>query len=215
MYFPFVQVIAWVILIFLVSQVIIRIVRYYYKFPIPAFMVSLIDNPLRRRIQPPAEMPLRHGIEAGMTVLEIGPGNGTYTIETAQRIGKTGRLITLDIQPGVIKRVINRANTENVTGLDGLVADVHHLPFAADAFNAIYMIAVIGEIPNPEVSIHEFYRVISAKGTLAFSEILADPDYPLKKTLRKWAVQAGFTLSRKTGNFFSYSLQFTKMGIKH
>lgn len=204
-----------VFLFILVSQIVIRIIRYYYKFPIPAFMVSLIDNPLRRRIQPPTEMPLRHGIQPGMTVLEIGPGNGTYTIETARRIGNTGFLITLDIQADVIKRVKSRTTTKNITGLDGLVADVHHLPFATDAFYAIYMIAVIGEIPTPLGAMHEFYRVLSPSGTLAFSEILVDPDYPLEKTLRKWADLAGFCLKRKIGNFFSYSLQFTKTTTKH
>ena len=32
-------------------------------------------------------MPLRHGIEPGMTVLEVGPGNGRCTLETARRVG--------------------------------------------------------------------------------------------------------------------------------
>lgn len=209
-----VHYIIGICLILLASQLIIRLVRHYYKFPIPAFMVNLIDNPLRRRIQPPTKMPLRHGIDPGMTVLEIGPGNGTYSIETARRIGNTGNLITLDIQADVIKRVKSRANTENVTTLDGLVADVHHLPFAADAFNAIFMIAVIGEIPTPQRAMQEFYRVLSPSGTLAFSEILVDPDYPLQKTLQKWAGQAGFCLKRKTGNFFSYSLKFSKVTTK-
>lgn len=197
-----------VFLIILFSQLVIRLVRYYYKFPIPACMVELIDNPLRRRIQPPTEMPRRHGIKPGMTVLEVGPGNGTYTIETARRIGPSGFLITVDIQPDVIKRVKTRAKIENITVLDGLVADVHHLPFSSDVFNATYMIAVIGEIPNPQGAMHEFCRVLLPKGTLAFSEILVDPDYPLTKTLEKWAGQANFRLKEKMGNFFTYTLQF-------
>ncbi|UCE10786.1 MAG: hypothetical protein JSW61_02315, partial [Candidatus Thorarchaeota archaeon] len=32
------------------SQVILRIVRRYYKFPIPAFLTQLVDNPIRRSI---------------------------------------------------------------------------------------------------------------------------------------------------------------------
>ena len=45
---------------------IVRLVRYFYKFPMPQFLANLIDNPLRRRIQPPGEMPIRHGIKPGM-----------------------------------------------------------------------------------------------------------------------------------------------------
>ena len=32
---------------------LVRIVRRFYKFPIPEFLANLIDNPLRRRLQPP------------------------------------------------------------------------------------------------------------------------------------------------------------------
>ena len=51
------------------------------------------------------------------------------------------------------------------------------------AFDAVYMIAVIGEIPEPERAMHEFHRVLSPSGTLVFSELLLDPDYPLASTL--------------------------------
>ena len=40
------------------------------------------------------------------------------------------------------------------------------------------MITVIGEIPVPERALREFYRVLNPGGTLAFSEVLMDPDYP-------------------------------------
>lgn len=205
-----VHYIIGVILLFLVSQLVIRLIRYYCKFPIPPFMVNLIDNPLRRRIQPPTEMPLRHDIEPGMTVLEVGPGNGTYTIETARRIGNSGTLIAVDIQLDIIQRVQDRVKTENHIIINGIIADVHHLPFSAGIFDAIYMIAVIGEIPEPEKAIHEFYRVLSPSGALTFSEILVDPDYQLVKTLEKWAVQANFRFKKKTGNFFTYTLLFEK-----
>ena len=69
----------------------------------PQFLANAIDNPFRRRIQPPDRTPLRHGIEPGMTVLEVGPGSGTYTIATARRIGAQGRLVTVDIEERMIE----------------------------------------------------------------------------------------------------------------
>jgi len=46
----------------------IRIIRYFYKFPMPQLLANIIDNPLRRIIQPPDETAIRHGIEQGMIV---------------------------------------------------------------------------------------------------------------------------------------------------
>jgi ubiquinone/menaquinone biosynthesis C-methylase UbiE len=189
---------------------IVRIIRNFYKFPMPQFLANLIDNPLRRKIQPPSEMPIRHGIAPGMAVLEVGPGNGRYTIETARRVGSLGRVITIDIEPKMIERVQKRARTEGITNLEAKVADVYNLPFDDDMFDAIYMITVISEIPEPEKAIKEFYRVLAPSGTLAFSELLTDPDYPLAQTLVRKADAANFRLKKKLGNFFSYTLIFEK-----
>lgn len=194
----------------IVLHTIVRIIRYFYKFPMPQFLANLIDNPLRRKIQPPGEMPIRHGILPGMTVLEVGPGNGRYTIETARRVGSQGNVITVDIEPKMIERVRQRAQVEGITNLEAKVADVYNLPFPDGMFDAIYMITVISEIPEPERALQEFYRVLSPSGTLACSELFTDPDYPLAQTLIRMASKANFQLHKKLGNFFSYTLVFEK-----
>jgi ubiquinone/menaquinone biosynthesis C-methylase UbiE len=73
------------------------------------------------------------------------------------------------------------------------------------------MITVIGEIPEPVRAMREIHRVLKPSGTLAFSELLMDPDYPLERTLVRQAAQAGFRLKRKVGNFFAYTLVFEKI----
>jgi ubiquinone/menaquinone biosynthesis C-methylase UbiE len=189
---------------------LIRIVRHFHKFPMPEFMANLIDNPIRRKIQPPGEMPLRHKIEAGMTVLEVGPGNGRYTIETARRVGDTGKVVAIDIEPRMIERLNSRAQVEGVANLEAKVADVYDLPFDDHTFDAIYMITVIGEIPDPNRSLREFYRVLKPSGILAFSEVWTDPDYPLAGTLIRQARRANFRLKQRAGSFFAYTLVFEK-----
>jgi ubiquinone/menaquinone biosynthesis C-methylase UbiE len=164
----------------IVLHTVVRVVRHFHKFPMPELLADLIDNPLRRKFQPPAEMAIRHGIEAGMTVLEVGPGNGRYTVETARRIGAAGKVIAVDIEPKMIERVSRRAQTEGVTNLEARVADVYNLPFEDGAFDAIYLITVISEIPEPERAMQEFHRLLAPSGVLAFSELLTDPDYPAR-----------------------------------
>ncbi|OGO29055.1 MAG: hypothetical protein A2W33_03390 [Chloroflexi bacterium RBG_16_52_11] len=193
-----------------VLHTLLRIIRYFYKFPMPEFLANIIDNPLRRKIQPPVEMPIRHGIEPGMTVLEVGPGNGRYTIETARRAGKTGKVITIDIEPRMIERVAQRAQAEGITNLEAKVANVHALPFEESTFDAICMIAVFSEIPQPERALREFHRVLKPSGTLAFSELFSDPDYPLSRTLIRKVSRVKFRLKKRVGNFFSYTLVFEK-----
>lgn len=187
---------------------LVRIIRRFYKFPIPQFLANLIDNPLRRRIQPPDATAIRHGIEPGMTVLDVGPGNGRYSIASVRRIGPAGCLHAIDIEPKMIERVQARAAAEGVTNIQPRVASAYELPYPAAFFDAIYMITVTGEIPDPVRAMREFRRVLKPSGTLAVSEILVDPDYPRSSTVTRWAAAAGLHPVKQIGSFFYYTLVF-------
>lgn len=176
----------------------------------PEFMANLIAHALRRRYQPPYETAVRHGLEPGMTVLEIGPGSGTYTLGAARRVGQQGKLATIDIEPKMIERVKQRAAEERIENVEARVANVYDLPFEDGMFDAVYMLAVIGEIPEPVRAMQEFHRVLSPSGTLVFSEMLVDPDYPLASSLTRMAASAGFRLREKIGSLFYYTLRFEK-----
>jgi ubiquinone/menaquinone biosynthesis C-methylase UbiE len=206
----FLYIICGVPVAFAIAHTLVRIVRYFYKFPMPEFMANFIDNPLRRRIQPPDATAIRHGIEPGMTVLDVGPGNGRYTIGAARRVGDTGKVFAVDIEPKMIERVEARAAMEGLANIEARVANVYDLPFEDSSFDLIYMITVISEIPDPIRAMKEFYRVLRADGTLVFSELLPDPDYPLARTITLWGGETGFRVKQKIGNFFYYTLIFEK-----
>lgn len=204
------RILLWLLIFFISFQIILRLVRRIYKFPIPHFLTNLIDNPIRRRIQPPESTPTRHGIRTGMRVLEVGPGNGTYTLATGREVGEEGRVVAIDIEPRIIDKLRQRVELEGAGNIEVRVADAHQLPFPDASFDAIYMITVIGEIPAPLEAMHEFHRVLRHGGTLAFSEFLPDPDYSLPRTLNNLAVDAGFRLKSRFGKLFYYTLLFEK-----
>jgi ubiquinone/menaquinone biosynthesis C-methylase UbiE len=110
----------------------------------------------------------------------------------------------------MVARVTRRAQAEGITNLEARVANVYDLPFDEETFDAVSLIAVIGEIPEPERAVREFYRVLAPGGLLAFSELLPDPDYPLAATLTRLATRAGFRSPEKIGNWFAYTLRFIK-----
>lgn len=195
---------------FLILHTIVRIVRSFYKFPIPQFLVQFIDNPIRRHFQPPLETAIRHGVKPGMRVLEVGPGTGTYTFGSADLLGKDGKLITVDIEPKIIERLKERIMAEGIKNVEARVADVYELPLDDSSFDLIYMIAVINEIPDITRALREFHRVLKPNGRLVFSELFSDPDYPLAGKLVQKVQAQKFSLVKKVGNFFYYTLFFEK-----
>ena len=119
-------------LVILALHTLIRIVRHFHKFPMPQWMADLIDNPIRRKIQPPHETAIRHGILPGMKVLEVGPGSGTYTLAAAKRIGPQGKLFTIDIEPRMIARVDQKIAAEGLTNTETRVAVFMICPLIMD-----------------------------------------------------------------------------------
>jgi len=96
-------------------QVVLRVIKHYIHVPIPAFATPLIDNPFRRRfIQKPETIADRMHIEPGMTVLEIGPGKGSYTLAVAKRVQPGGKVYAVDIQEAVIRKLEQRLRRELV-----------------------------------------------------------------------------------------------------
>ena len=197
-------------IVLVLVHTIIRIIRYFHKFPMPEFAANIIDNPIRRKFQPPLDTAIRHGIEPGMRLLEVGPGNGTYTIGAAQRVGPDGEVVAIDIQAKMIERVKKRLSLKGIQNVEASLANVYDLPFEDASFDMVTMIAVINEIPNIPKALAEFHRVLRPEGRLATSEILSDPDYPLAKRLTRVIEAENFRLKSSLGNFFYYTLIFEK-----
>ena len=196
---------------FFIVFVLLRIIRRYHKFPIPGFMTRLIDNPIRRKfIQKPETIAERMKLESGMTVLEIGPGKGSYTKAIAKSILPYGKVYAIDIQESVLNRLKKRIEKEGITNIIPKIDDAYNLSFKDESLDRVLLIACLPEIPDPIRALKEFRRVLKPNGLISLSELLPDPDYPRRKTEKRWAEEAGFELDEQFGNWFVYQLNFKK-----
>jgi ubiquinone/menaquinone biosynthesis C-methylase UbiE len=194
------------------SYVFVRFRRSRSAVPIPSFLTTLIDHPLRRRfVQPPKETARRHGIQPGMRVLEVGPGRGTYSIAAARAAGENGQVVAIDIEPRLVEQLTRRALEEGVINLEVQVGDACNLNFDEEDFDLVFMIAVLGEIPHPDRALREFHRVLRHEGVLAISELLPDPDYVPAEELIELVTANGFRVSEKVGHRFYYTLLSEKV----
>ena len=197
--------------------VVFRIVRKFRLAPASRRSVTLLavilESPVRRRLFSPAKLLDKVGIAAGMSVLELGPGPGFFTIETAQRLSNSkspGMLYCLDIEPAMIARAKNKVTRYNLENVALMLGNGECLPFKDDSFNLAYLVTVLGEIPDKDRALHELYRVLRPGGVLSISEYLLDPDYPLRRTTIAWARHAGFEPFQEYGNFFAYVVNFRR-----
>jgi ubiquinone/menaquinone biosynthesis C-methylase UbiE len=58
------------------------------------------------------------GIRPGMTVAEIGAGNGRFAVRMAARVGESGKVYANDIDPRALRFMRNRIQKERITNME-------------------------------------------------------------------------------------------------
>jgi ubiquinone/menaquinone biosynthesis C-methylase UbiE len=98
--------------------------------------------------------------------LEIGAGTGYFTINLVRQ-GVIEQGTATDISPGMLRRLEATADELGLQ-VETARADAEHLPFADGSFDLVFGHAVLHHVPNLEVAMAEFRRVLAPGGTLAF-----------------------------------------------
>jgi SAM-dependent methyltransferase len=206
--------IAWLVLLVVGGLlffwlVMLRIVaKLHGGEPCPFALVWIVDNPFRRRYM--AKVLDRIGIQPGERVLELGPGPGTFSVEAARQTEPGGTLVAVDIQPQMIAAVEKKVWEAGVTNVEAHVASAYDLPLQDGSVDRAFLVTVLPEIPDRHRALLELHRVLKPGGVLSISEEFLDPDYPLVRTVIRWAGEAGFELVERHGNWFVYTLNFRK-----
>lgn len=89
------------------------------------------------------------GISPGMSVADIGAGNGYYTVRLAERVGARGRVLAQDIDAEALKGLgvrVERERLDNVSIKPGEIADPR-LP--EKSFDRIFMVHMYHEVTEP------------------------------------------------------------------
>jgi ubiquinone/menaquinone biosynthesis C-methylase UbiE len=81
----------------------------------PWWIGYFLLSPLRRTLQNPDRI-LAPYVRDGMTVLEIGPGMGFFSLPLARLVGKSGRVVCVDVQEKMLKKLKKRAEKSGLLG---------------------------------------------------------------------------------------------------
>ncbi len=108
------------------------------------------------------------GREAGRyrRSLEIGAGTGYFSLNLL-RAGVIEHATATDISPGMLNQLSETAQRLEVE-VATVCCDAERLPFEDASFDVVFGHAVLHHLPNLDVALSEFDRVLSAGGTLVF-----------------------------------------------
>ncbi len=139
----------------------------------PWWLGYLLASPLRRLLQDPRQV-IDPYVREGMTVLEPGPGMGFFTKELARRVGSSGRVIAVDVQPrmieGLKRRVAKAGLAERV---DARVAEKQSLGLddVAGKVDFTLAFAMVHEMPDSS----RFFQQVAKASKPGAHLLLAEP----------------------------------------
>ncbi len=135
----------------------------------PVWMAYTFDNPLRKLIHNPKKM-FKEYVREGMTVMDLGCGLGCFSIGLAQIVGKKGKVYSVDLQKGMLDRLMKRAGKANVADIietHQCSADKIGINEKLDFALAFWM---VHETPDALVFFKQIYALLKPSGVLFIAE---------------------------------------------
>lgn len=110
--------------------------------------LSIFDSPGRdERLQISRVMDILR-IAPGKTVADIGAGSGWFTVRAAKRVGNTGTVYAVDINPEAIRYINSRILSENLSNVKPILGKPDN-PLLPAGVDAVLLLKTYHEVAEP------------------------------------------------------------------
>jgi ubiquinone/menaquinone biosynthesis C-methylase UbiE len=190
--------------------VVICLVWRYAALPCPWWMVPLLENPYFQVVAGAELLMDRAGIRPGMVVLDAGCGPGRLTVPIARTVGEAGRVVAVDRQPRMLRRLQRRIAQHGLANVETILGGIGEALLPVDRFDVALLVTVLGEVPDKAAALREIRASLRAGGVLSVTEVLPDPHYQTLARVRALAAEAGLTEQRLFEGRAGYTLNLVR-----
>ncbi len=117
-------------------------------------------------------------LKEGDVVLDLGSGAGFDAFLAAQRVGKKGRVIGVDMTPEMLEKARTNAEKGGYDNVEFRLGEIEKLPVENSSIDVIISNCVINLSPDKETVFKEAYRVLKSGGRLMVSDLVLAKDLP-------------------------------------
>lgn len=152
-------------------------------------------------------------ITEGMTVCDLGCGNGYWTLPMARDVGETGKVLAVDIQREMLHKLNVRASERELKNIEPILGDVDDPNLPTGEVDLLLMVDVYHEFSHPESMLWEIRNSLNPKGVVALLEYREeDPKVPIKP-LHKMSKQQ--IMKEYEANGFKLVREFNELPWQH
>lgn len=125
------------------------------------------------------------GLKAGLTVCDLGAGNGFYTLPIAKEVGEKGKVYAVEIQPEMLRFLKKRAAAQKVENIEYVLGTLVDPKLPDNSQDIILMVDVYHEFSHPAQMLAKIRKALKPEGRLVLVEFRAEDDKVPIKPLHK------------------------------
>lgn len=153
------------------------------------------------------------GVKKGMTICDMGCGNGFYSLALARMVGPEGKILAVDIQPEMLKLLEQRAAASNLKNIELIQGELHDPKLPKGKVDMILLADVYHEFSHPEHMLKAMRESLKDDGVCVFLEFREeDPKVPIKPEHKMSKKQL---LKELTPNGFKLVKEFDRLPWQH
>ncbi|MFH1036527.1 MAG: arsenite methyltransferase [Patescibacteria group bacterium] len=111
-------------------------------------------------------------IKSGDTVLDLGCGAGFDCFLAAKKVGRTGKVIGVDMTEEMIKKAKVNAKSLGIKNTEFILGEIENLPIKDGSVDIIITNCVVNLTPDKAKTFREAYRVLKNDGKIYLSDIV-------------------------------------------